>query len=256
MFKVSFKRQPVVRNTTQTSSGFPFLSFNHISKYSLGIAICFAFIFSYFKLTAPDAFPIQQVQIVDPLQRVNHHLLKSTVMPEIEHGFFHVNVKRIQEEVSALPWVHEAFVRRVWPNKVVITIQEQKPLARWNQGQLVTAEGQVFTPDSKTMPQQGLPFLLGQTGEEHHAVYFYQTLQNQLKPLSLAITQLKLSSRHDVELVINDSFRLDLGEEDQEQRLEAFVRVYPSVFSKRFAELESVNMQYNRGMAVEWKHMA
>ena len=42
-----------------------------------------------------------------------------------------VDVDEARARVEALPWVKSAQVRRVWPNRVHIKIEERRPIARW-----------------------------------------------------------------------------------------------------------------------------
>ncbi len=42
-----------------------------------------------------------------------------------------VDVNEARARVESLPWVKSAQVRRVWPNRVHIRIEERRPIARW-----------------------------------------------------------------------------------------------------------------------------
>jgi cell division protein FtsQ len=42
-----------------------------------------------------------------------------------------VDVNEARARVESLPWVKSAQVRRVWPNRIVIRIEERRPIARW-----------------------------------------------------------------------------------------------------------------------------
>jgi cell division protein FtsQ len=42
-----------------------------------------------------------------------------------------VDVNEARARVESLPWVRSAQVRRVWPNRIFIRIEERRPIARW-----------------------------------------------------------------------------------------------------------------------------
>jgi cell division protein FtsQ len=43
----------------------------------------------------------------------------------------YVDVDEARARVESLPWVKSAQVRRIWPNRVQIKIEERRPIARW-----------------------------------------------------------------------------------------------------------------------------
>jgi len=43
----------------------------------------------------------------------------------------YVDVDEARARIEALPWVKSAEVRRVWPDKIVVRIQERRPVALW-----------------------------------------------------------------------------------------------------------------------------
>ncbi len=223
-----------------------------IPQYLLIIAFISAFIMTYKYITSPESFPIHHVQIVDPQQRIDHKSLQNLVMPEVLQGFFHVDVQQIQQVVTQLPWVETAVIKRVWPDRVVIRIIEKQAEAHWNQQTLISGKGDLFSPTQATTPK-GLPQLQGRRGSQVKALEFYRSLQQQLTPLALEITHLRLSDRGGILLQLNHQFTLNLGERQQQARLQQFIRVYPRLFAQKVERLKAINMQYHHGMAVEWR---
>ena len=43
-----------------------------------------------------------------------------------------------------VPWVRSVALRRQWPHRLEVEIDEHQPLARWNEGALVNTHGEVF----------------------------------------------------------------------------------------------------------------
>ena len=46
--------------------------------------------------------------------------------------FFTVDLERRVDAFGALPWVRKVEVRRQWPDRLEVVIEEHRPLARWN----------------------------------------------------------------------------------------------------------------------------
>ena len=58
--------------------------------------------------------------------------------------FFTVNLKSTQNAFKKLPWIRDVSVRRKWPDKLLITIEEHNVLARWGNLGLVNNYGEIF----------------------------------------------------------------------------------------------------------------
>lgn len=59
----------------------------------------------------------------------------------------YVDVDEARARIEALPWVKSAQVRRIWPNRILIKIDERRPIARWiNEGStlVVDSDGNVI----------------------------------------------------------------------------------------------------------------
>ena len=91
---------------------------------------------------------------------------------------FDTDLRAAQQRVQELPWVKDAMVRRLWPNRYVVHIIERSPVALWqNQNQLrvVDTEGQVI---EAALPEDfpNLPRIVG-AGAAEKSQTLYDTLQ-------------------------------------------------------------------------------
>ncbi|MDH5180871.1 MAG: FtsQ-type POTRA domain-containing protein, partial [Gammaproteobacteria bacterium] len=110
-------------------------------------------------LSRPDLLPINRIKAQGSFTHVTEAMLQ-TALGTIDAGYFSVNVKQIQQQVEALPWVDKAVVRRVWPDVLAIRIVEQEPVALWKSGGLVNKRGELFYPAEQSYPSR-LPVLSG-----------------------------------------------------------------------------------------------
>lgn len=87
------------------------------------------------------------------------------------------DIDAARDRVLALPWVKEASVRRVYPNTLMVEIEEHAPFARMLQRgrvHLVTVEGEEIT-DEITDVHAGLPLVVGE-GAPREATDFFAHL--------------------------------------------------------------------------------
>ncbi|MEM6711057.1 MAG: FtsQ-type POTRA domain-containing protein [Pseudomonadota bacterium] len=81
-----------------------------------------------------------------------------------------------RERVLALPWVRDASVRRVYPDTLLVDIEEHAPFARMlRQGRifLVTLDGTEIT-DEVTGAHASLPLVVGEGAPEEASAFFTQ----------------------------------------------------------------------------------
>lgn len=218
---------------------------------ALLVSLSVSFLWGYNKLTSPETFPVAKVEVIDPAQHVPEETIKSLILPLVREGFFGVSVTEIRNRLQALPWISHVVVSRRWPNTVIIQIDEQQPVARWNENGVLVSSGGVFYPDDGYFPPN-LPVLKGPTGNELTILSSYQEFQTELATAGLTIKELDESSREAFDIYLTNGIHLLLGKEDAKERLHRFVDVYTEVFAGRESKVQYVDMRYNNGMAVKW----
>src|SRR5437762_10991829 len=98
-------------------------------------------------LVRQPAFAFNEVRIRGPLARVNAGHLTAVVRNELTGTFFTMNLEKGRAALGSVPWVRKVALRRQWPQRLEITIEEHVPLARWNEAGLVDVDGEVFVAD-------------------------------------------------------------------------------------------------------------
>lgn len=151
-----------------------------------------------------------------------------------------------------LPWVAQVVVRRVWPDVVVVTINEKKPVALWNDNSLLSSAGELFSPETKSYPA-GLPQLKGPAGEQILMAQYYAKMSSALTPLHCKIMRLELTPAMAWNLTLDNGTKLSIGHKDILTRLNHFVKVYPKVVGDHISNVEYIDLRYPNGMAVKWK---
>jgi len=207
------------------------------------------YVFNQFKAT--QYFPIKEVKIAG-IQHVNHDEVQHILLPLVNKGFFSVSVEHIKESLAQLPWVAEASVRRVWPNQIIIQVAEKLPFALWNNEQLLSTSGQLFSPARNTFPTD-LPHFMGPEGAQLKMMENYAKVSKIMTPLHLKMTRFELSPAHVWSLTLDNGIKVNIGHKDILTRVGDFVKVYPKIIGNRANEVNSVDLRYSNGLAVRWK---
>ena len=107
----------------------------------------------------------------------------------------------------------KAEVRRQWPGRLEVSLEEHVPAAFWGQatGQLVNTHGEVFTASLQTLPATPMPVLTGPAGLSVEMLGYYRQAVEILRPLGRTPQSLTISPRLAVQLRLDDGMLVELG---------------------------------------------
>ena len=200
------------------------------------------------RILEPDNLRMEGVRLDGEVHHLTRELLKRTLANEMGENFFRLDLAQVRTVLEKLPWVARVSVRRVWPRTLEIWVEERQPLARWGDQSLVTANGDIFTPEPDTLPKE-LPRLMGPDQSAKEVCDRYIGLRDRLRGQGLDIAGLTLSDRHAWTLALSGGgLMVQLGSRDFELRLERFLRYRERL--QRQGDIQSVDLRYSNGFAV------
>jgi cell division protein FtsQ len=192
-----------------------------------------------------------------PLRRVNALTIRSTALPRIKGNFFTADLDAVRSAFEAVPWVRQAMIRREWPNRLIVSIEEHRTLGTWGEdGSLLSVKGDVFTANLAEAEEDG-PLLAfgGPEGSEKDVVTHYQQLKDWFTPLSLKPVSLQLSDRYAWSVKLDSGMALELGREQDRntmrERAMRLIAVYPQLLQRMNGKIENVDLRYPNGMALK-----
>ncbi len=161
-----------------------------------------------FALTAIEIEPAPN----STLKYVTPDSLQSTIAGNLTGNFFTIDLLETQSIFEEAPWVRSATVRRIWPNMLRVSIEEQQPLALWNDNQMINTWGQAFTANQGELDDDTqLPQFEGPEGKELLVVNRYAEMTSWFAPLGLNVRKLSLSDRLAWEATLSNDMTLALG---------------------------------------------
>lgn len=191
------------------------------------------------------------------LRRVNASTVRTTALPRIKGNFFTADLNAVRTAFEAVPWVRKAAVRREWPNRLVVTLEEHLPLGTWGQeGRLLSVQGEVFVANLAEAEEDGnLPEFAGPDGSEKEVLMRYRELLAWFAPVRLAPDAVQLSGRYAWTVKLDNGMTVELGREQSsttmKERVERLVAVYPQLVARLQDRIENVDMRYPNGMALK-----
>lgn len=186
--------------------------------------------------------------------------LLSLVEKDISEGFWRLNLEDIKQALETHTWVRRAEVRREWPNRLFIGIDEYVPVARWNDYYLLTTTGDLVMPKSIVLFNY-LPMLIDQHGSAQNnfsgadqikdMIAWFNFFQQPLIAQGLNITEQTRTAQGEITLVINDAIRLVLGAEDIKVRFRRLLALLDTPFKEKLAVINNIDLRYANGIAVK-----
>lgn len=233
----SFKNKTGLKNRTKI-----------LLLFLLLILILFASILHNSRL-----FPVKTVTIESSYQHVSKQTLQQLIAPYMRKSFFFLDIKTINNQLLKQQWIDSVNIQRIWPNKIVIIIKEQEPVAKWNNYGLLNDQGEIFRPPQNTFPVN-LPLLIGSDEQAEKIWQYYQEMNNYLERLNLSITQINLDPVAGWKLTLSNGIVIMLGNSDFMQHFNNFVVAYPKIIKTKTTPIESIDLRYTNGLAIKWKN--
>lgn len=205
------------------------------------------------------AFDIKGIVVVGDVSHNNALTLRANVAPRLAGTFFSIDLGRVRAAFEAVPWVRHAVVRREFPNKLQVTLQEHQAVAYWGvdgELRLINSHGEVFEANVDEVEQDELPRLNGPEGQGAEVLAMYRQLQPLFTPMDLPVDELELSSGGSWRLGLDSGATIELGRgsgADILARVQRFLKTLTQVTS-RYARhpnaLESADLRHDNGYAI------
>ncbi len=198
----------------------------------------------------PRLLPVRVIEVEGELHHHSSRLLEATISRRLNGGILTTDLVALKVAAEELPWVGRASLRRVWPDRLQVRVEEHRPIARWNGDGLVTAEGIIFRPRGGEMPV-GLPLLGAEDDRAPDLAARYLQWRDELMLIGHLIQALSVDRRGDwrLELVMGTELRLGTGA--VEQRLARFIASAPQL--EAAGQPLVVDLRYSNGFAVQWE---
>ncbi|MGI9228371.1 MAG: cell division protein FtsQ/DivIB [Gammaproteobacteria bacterium] len=203
----------------------------------------------WLKLLQPRVLPIQHVRVEGDFLHLQPERLKTLSANSVRGGFFSVDVSVIREQLLAEPWVHSIIVRRRWPDTLVFYVNEQVPVTVWNGNGLINWQGDVFVPQTGSVPDD-LPMLSGPEGTHTELLSLFELLNRGLSAYDLSVTGLTLDARRSISFSLSDNTRVRLGNKEIDVRVNRFLRYVVPQLVSALQRGGVIDMRYTNGFSV------
>jgi cell division protein FtsQ len=236
-----------------------------LSRFLIRCFIAMACIGILVWLSQRPVFVLRQVWVEpvagETLSHIKKSLVKQQVLETVQGNFFSVKLEGVKRGFESMPWVRHANVRRVWPNGLVISIEEQKPFGTWSgtqSNQLMNTHGELFTGRvSEVSDSVTLIDFDGPEDSSQEVMRLYKKANIWFKAWDADVKSLSLSERYAWHVKLSNGMKIEFGREEEnsdktltEDRIARLFKYWPQVQEKWANRVDAIDLRYANGFAV------
>ena len=233
----------------------------NISALVLGVGVCFAAAAGAVEWAVRHpVFAVTRIIVQGDTLHNNDVTLRANVASRLKGNFFTLDLTQARSAFEAVPWVRKAQVRREFPNRLIVKLEEHRGAAFWgedSESRLINTFGEVFEANAGDVESEDLPRLIGPEGQSALVLAMYRSLNALFTPLDATIEEISLSGRGGWRMQLDGGAVFEMGRGNQEElmvRVKRFTQTYTQVLSAYqragLDRVESVDLRHSEGYAV------
>jgi cell division protein FtsQ len=207
------------------------------------------------------AFAFRTIRLEGEVTRNSAATIRANAAPRLAGNYFTLDLQAARRAFESVPWVRHVVVQRVFPDRLVVRMEEHHPVAVWKgdegNDRLVNSYGEVFEANLGDVDDDNLPEFAGDDDASAAAVLaMYRRLLPVFRPLDVTPTRVALSGRGSWQVELDNGAELELGRGGDDEilaRTARFVRTVTQVASRQRRGWDHADLRHADGYALRLK---
>ncbi|MES3016063.1 MAG: cell division protein FtsQ/DivIB [Pseudomonadota bacterium] len=229
------------------------------------IGVCALVVVAVLWAAHRPVFAVRSIRVDGDLAHNSALTIRANAAPKLAGNFFTMDLAAGRRAFESVPWVRQAIVKRVWPNRLRVQLEEHRPAALWSNpanadeatDKMVNSFGEVFEANIGDVEDDALPTLRGPDGTSAQMLRMIARLQPEFAAMDARIDTLELSGRGSWRVELDTGAEVELGRGSEDEvvaRTKSFIATLPEV-RNRYAQhpLLYADLRHNDGYAVRLK---
>ncbi|MFT6153353.1 MAG: cell division protein FtsQ [Bermanella sp.] len=230
----------------KSSQGLKFSLSRLIKPISIGVtvlSIMFAVVLLVLQVANKE---IKSLEVSAPFEYVLEEDIRDKLKGIFPNGYVSLDVEEIHQRLLAMPMVASVEVEKVWPDTLAIRLQEEQPVAIWNETSLLSQAGDILPVSVKAL---SLPRLMGAKKDSRLVMQHHLLFNRWCKRHNLNLVGLTKSTSG---WLIEDQQGLKIWL-DGANAMSGLRQLESVIGQFELARIKSIDMRYEQGFAVAWK---
>lgn len=194
---------------------------------------------------------ISRVDVVsnDGLSYISKQSLINNLSKNGNKEWFDVNIDEIENSLYNIKGVDYALVKKIWPSTIAIYLFDYKPVAYWNNNEILLENMDLIKPDVFSY-NGSLPHIDSDNPDSRDYVFdTYQNLEGIATNNEASVLKIVYKGNQ-FELILSNGLNVMLGSSKLESRLKVFFANYKKV--KNEGSAKYFDMRYTDGFTVRY----
>jgi cell division protein FtsQ len=254
MIKRKAKRPQAVRRVTKKTriKNRVVFSWQRVVLPLLFLIPVIALAGAYKWIQNPENLTIKSVIVKGDLKVLDKKQLQPIIQSFAKTNLFLLDVKGLEQQIEDNEWVHSASLTHVWPDQLIITVFEQRPVAFWGDEAMLAENGEIIKAvlDDK---KGSLPVLYSPESKGRNMATGFLKIREMMKDFPVKLAEFSEDARGSWKIKLENGMTLKIGREHQEKRLKRFMVGYRQGLKDVIDKVSIVDLRYTNGFAVKWK---
>ncbi|MDH3761720.1 MAG: FtsQ-type POTRA domain-containing protein [Gammaproteobacteria bacterium] len=247
MFKIRKKASQAKRKMPVTQAS----SFQWRKSHNWVFLLLPIMLGGYYLYQMDEMLPIRTIQLSGNFENLDQNEVEQALQQYIGQGFFSLDIHQLQQLLQQKPWTESVSIRRVWPDKIKVTITEKKPVARWDERHLLSDSASVYLAETSGFAH--LPIVHADSHQPAWALRQFHALQARFERVDERVLALRVDSRGALDIELINGLQIKLGRGDIERKIDRLASIYLQQILPRREQIQRLDLRYSNGFAVAWK---
>mgnify|MGYP001460613488 FL=1 len=195
---------------------------------------------------------IDRVVINGELNYLSERDVIDLIDENVQTGFLTLNLPDLNRKIVEQDWIRSSSIRRSWPATLIVNIEEEIPVARWGEQQILNNVGDYIDVINKDSVSH-LPVIFSQAGDTKEIIKIYQLISELLGPVGLRIDEVESDNAGSWTLTVVSDIKIILGRDQLVEKLQRLQSVWMAELSSQEKNINVIDLRYPNGLAVKWK---
>jgi cell division protein FtsQ len=173
-----------------------------------GLAVALLLAAGVHLLMRSPLFELREVTVIGkPAHTDREQIRRATQQAVAGANFLAVDLDALRGALERLPWVRRVELRRIWPDRLEVTLEEHVVFARWGDAGLVNTHWRTL----RGAERRAAARVRRPAGAEAQVLRGYRRFAELLAPLADAPQRVTLTSRYAWQLRLASGLHVELG---------------------------------------------